>query len=757
MLSQLRYIVEQFGEANTLSEAMNFLVQETKKEMKSDCCSIFITNTATQKLTLMASEGLASQVVGRTHLNFDEGIVGLVYQKGEPINLAYVAEHPLFKYLPSSHEEQFSSFLGMPIIHKRQVLGVLVVQQCVPRLFSKLEESFLMTLAIHLAGVLGSSVLELPNHEVVETIQSIRLQGSPASPGICINKAHVIQTHLKLSEVLIEQSDQPELQIQLFYNALELCSSEFHSVSIILKEQVSKDAFALFDIYGHLLKDKVLLAAIEGKIYQQNLTAASAIKCVAENYIQQFECMTDPYFKERAVEIRDVAQHLLYHLFKKNEVAQVFNDEIILVAEEVTISMLAMVPADKLKGIVSIRGGLSSHVAILSRALGVPAVLGASLRLKSLHTKTIIIDGYAGVVIIDPDAVLVKQYNTLLEEEEQLKQLVESGAEQATITKDGCAIEVLLNTGLNSTLRAFNKQHFAGIGLYRSELPFILSQAFPTEEEQINTYKRLFNQYKDFPVTMRTLDIGGDKQLSYFPIIEDNPFLGWRGIRLTLDHPEIFLIQIRAMLRASIKTQNLRIMLPMVSAIAEVEDAKQLIIQAWQEICTEQNLSAITFPLPKIGVMIEVPAAIFIIDQLALIVDFLSVGSNDLTQYLLAVDRNNSRVANLFDSYHPALLKTMQLIFKQSQHNNIEVSVCGELAGDPIGALMLLGLGYRKLSMSAFNMNKVKYLLSKVTIAELEHCTDIALKGRDGAFIKKTFIDYLDSKGLGGFVRAGNK
>lgn len=757
MLSQLRYIVEQFGEANTLTDAMNLLVQQTQKEMKSDCCSIFISNKTTQKLTLMATEGLVSQVVGGTHLNADEGIVGLVYQKGEPINLAYVDEHPQFKDLASSHEEQFSSFLGVPIIHKRQVLGVLVVKQYVPRLFSKLEESFLMTLAIHLGSVLGNTVLELPHHEVLKVVQPIRLQGCPASPGICVNKAHVIQTHLKLSDVLIEKSDQPEQQIQLFYNALELCMSEFYNVSIILKEQVSKDAFALFDIYGHLLKDKALLAAIEAHIKQQNLSAASAIKCVAENYIQQFENMTDPYLKERAVEIRDVAQHLLYHLFKENEEQQIFHDDIILAAEEVTISMLAMVPADKLKGIVSIRGGLSSHVAILSRALGVPAVLGASLRLKNLHQKTLIIDGYAGAVIIDPDAALVKQYNILLEEEEQLKQLVESGAEEATVTKDGCAIEVLLNTGLNSTLRAFNKQHFAGIGLYRSELPFMLSHAFPTEEEQISTYKRLFKQYKNFPVTMRTLDIGGDKQLSYFPIIEDNPFLGWRGIRLTLDHPEIFIIQIRAMLRANIETKNLRIMLPMVSAIAEVEEAKKVIIQAWQEICEEENLSANTFPLPDIGVMIEVPSAIFIIDQLALLVDFLSVGSNDLTQYLLAVDRNNSRVANLFDSYHPALLQAMQLILQQSQHNNIEVSVCGELAGDPIGALMLLGLGYRKLSMSAFNMNKVKYLLSKVTIVELEHCTNIALKGRDGTFIKKIFIDYLDSKGLGGFVRAGNK
>ncbi|WP_028868636.1 phosphoenolpyruvate--protein phosphotransferase [Psychromonas arctica] len=756
MFSQLRQIVEQFGEASTLSDAMNLLVEQTKSTMILDCCSIFITNKETQKLTLMASEGLDSQVVGATHFNFNEGIVGLVYQKGEPINLANVSEHPQFKYLPSSNEEQFSSFLGVPIIHKRQVLGVLVAQQRLPRLFNELEESFLVTLAVHLGSVLGGTLLDLPDEKAPKN-RSVHLQGSPASSGISINKAHVLQAHLLLSDVGIELSETPDLEMQSFTNAVQACADEFSKVSITLKEQVSKDAFMLFDVYGHLLKDKALLTAIETQIRQQKLTAKSAVKTVAENYIQQFESMSDPYLRERAVEIRDVGQRLLYHLSNRDDEKQDFTEEIILVAEEVTISMLAMIPPDKLKGIISVRGGLSSHVAILSRALGIPAVLGVSLRVKNLAHKNIIINGYAGTIIIEPEASLIAEYQILLDEENEMKALVELGANQAAMTKDGCEIEVLLNTGLNTTPDVFKEQNFSGIGLYRSELPFMLSSAFPTEQEQVSTYQLLFEQYRNLPVTMRTLDIGGDKQLSYFPITEENPFLGWRGIRLTLDHPEIFLIQIRAMLRASINTQNLRIMLPMVGSVGEVEESKRLIEQAWQEICWEQHLTTEQFPLPDIGVMIEVPSAIFIIDQLAPLVDFLSIGTNDLTQYLLAVDRNNSRVADLFDSYHPAVLQAMQFILKQSQKNNIEVSICGELAGDPIGLLMLLGLGYRKLSMNAFNINKVKYLLNKVTIPELEACTQVALKGHDGAFIKKTFIDYLDAKGLGGFVRAGKK
>ena len=756
MFSQLRQIVEQFGEAGTLPDAMTLLVQQTKSTMDLDCCSIFIANQETQKLTLKASEGLASQVVGATHFDFDEGIVGLVYQKGEPINLANVSEHPKFKYLPSSNEEKFSSFLGTPIIHKRQVMGVLVAQQKTSRLFNKLEESFLVTLSVHLGSVLGHAMQGLKDGTVKKN-NSLQLQGSGASPGISINKAHVLQAHIIFSDVQIEKSEKPDYEMKLFNRAAQTCADEFSKVASTLKDQVSKDAFVLFDVYGHLLKDKALLSAIETQIIDHHLTAKSAIKCVAESYIKQFESMDDPYLKERAVEVRDVGQRLLYHLTKRDDEKQVFADGVILVADEVTISMLAMIPVNKLKGVVSVRGGLSSHVAILSRALGIPAVLGASLRLRDIADKQIIIDGYAGTIIVDPNRSLVAKYNVLLKEENEMKELVALGSNQPAMTKDGCFIEVLLNTGLDAHLDRFNEQHFAGIGLYRSELPFMLSNAFPTEQQQIKTYQRLLEQYKNFPVTMRTLDVGGDKELNYFPITEENPFLGWRGIRVTLDHPDIFRIQVRAMLRASLKTKNLRIMLPMVSSIEEVKESKHLIEQAWKEVCAESELSEKEFPFPALGVMIEVPSSIFIIEQLANYVDFLSVGTNDLTQYLLAVDRNNSRVADLYDSYHPAVLQAMQLILQQSELHNIEVSICGELAGDPIGVLILLGLGYRKLSMNAFNMNKVKYLLNYVTIPELEMCTKMALKGSDGNFIKQHFIDYLDTKGLGGFVRAGKK
>jgi len=358
-------------------------------------------------------------------------------------------------------------------------------------------------------------------------------------------------------------------------------------------------------------------------------------------------------------------------------------------------------------------------------------------------------------VVLFPQPALLTHYQRLLDEDNELQELVASGEQKQALTADGVHIEILLNTGLNANQHSIAEEHIDGIGLYRSELPFMLTDVFPTELEQVAIYQSLLEQYKNVSVTMRTLDIGGDKQLSYFPIVEENPFLGWRGIRLTLDHPEIFLMQIRGMLRANLRTQNLRIMLPMVSAIEEVIASKALIHQAWNEIKYELGLLPDEFPIPHVGVMIEVPASIFIIKQLATHVDFISIGSNDLIQYLLAVDRNNSRVASLFDSYHPAVLHCLKKIKDKSATNELEVSVCGELAGDPIGAMMLLGLGYNKLSMNAYNTGKIKYLISKVALHELEKCIELALQADCGVEIRAIFVNFLDRKGLGGFIRAG--
>ena len=299
-----------------------------------------------------------------------------------------------------------------------------------------------------------------------------------------------------------------------------------------------------------------------------------------------------------------------------------------------------------------------------------------------------------------------------------MSERIDAEAGQVCKTQDGCRIALYVNAGLSAEIEATQFANADGIGLYRTEIPFMLRERFTSEPEQVELYRQILMASPEQPITMRTLDVGGDKPLPYFPINEENPFLGWRGIRLTLDHPEIFLVQVRAMLRASIGLTNLQIMLPMISSVAEVQEARRLIDQAFFEISDEVKDMDVLLERPKLGIMLEVPSVLYQLPQLARQVDFFSVGSNDLTQYLLAVDRNNTRVASLYNSYHPAVLSALYDIVKQADANQVPVTVCGEIAGEPGGSILLMGMGYRKLSMNAHNLRKINWVVRNVSLEE---------------------------------------
>jgi phosphotransferase system enzyme I (PtsP) len=429
----------------------------------------------------------------------------------------------------------------------------------------------------------------------------------------------------------------------------------------------------------------------------------------------------------------------------------------ILVAKEVSAPMLAEFPAKQLKAIVSIEGSNNSHAAILARAMGVPAVMGlGQVPLNFLNHKELFVDGYSGQVVVSPEALAREEFLQLIAEEETLFQKIASQAEAPSTTEDGCDMTLLVNAGLSADLEMDNNKEGAGVGLYRTEIPFMLRERFPSEQEQYELYRAILNAHPDKEMTMRTLDVGGDKPLSYFPINEENPFLGWRGIRLTLDHPDIFLVQVRAMLRASIGLQNLHILLPMISTLSEIDDAKRLIKQAFHEVKEEAVQANQELFKPAIGVMLEVPAVIFQLEQIAEKVDFFSVGTNDLTQYLLAVDRNNSRVSSLYSSYHPSVLLALNHIMKSAEVSGTPITVCGELAGEPTGALILMAMGYRKLSMNAHSLRKINWVIRNVSIAELENLLADILGCCGPENVKEIVDEYLESKGLGGLVRAGS-
>ncbi len=748
MLSQLRDIVEQVSKVEDVHQALDIFVQQTCLAMDTECCTVYLANEQMHRLELMATQGLKFEG-DEIHIDFNEGLVGLVKRSAELLNLAEASKHPNFKYFAELGEEVYQSFLGTPIIHRKQVLGVLVVQQKTPRLFDEIEESFLVTLAAQLAVIVahaqtqGAWRLEKKQQEIV---------GIPASTGIAIGELWWDDSQPELANVYPASALDVDKEQEWLLLSIEAALGDFRRMRKKLDSEIHKDTLAIFDLFTHLLNDPMLRKDLKAQI-QKGDRADWALRQVVEAYSNRFAKMSDVYLRERAQDIRELGQRLLYFLYNTETEERSFDKPVILVVQELTASLLASVPKDKLLAVVSLEGAANSHAAILARALGVPAVMGANLNLKTINGRKGIVDGYGGKVFVAPNKQLLRAYKSLFNEERQLASLVNERIEEPAATHDGERIEVLLNSGLSADANIAINQGVDGVGLYRTEISFLLQHRFPSEEEQTQQYHSVLSSYPDKKVVMRTLDVGGDKALPYLPIEEDNPFLGWRGIRFTLDHPDIFLMQIRAMMRASAEYQNLNILLPMVSGAQELDDALVIIERAYREI---SKLDA-RVKMPQVGVMVEVPSMLYLLPLIKDKVDFVSVGTNDLTQYLLAVDRNNARVANVYESVHPAVVMALKHIHTTCQTLNLPVCVCGELAGDPIGALLLVGLGYRTLSMNTSNVAKVKYLLRNSDVAELEALAQQALKHPYGKNIYAMMQDFFEEKGFAGFIRAGKK
>jgi phosphotransferase system enzyme I (PtsP) len=566
----------------------------------------------------------------------------------------------------------------------------------------------------------------------------------------------VVYPAVSLTTVSLQRTKTPDLQLQLFSEAVAKTRTDFDFMTSKLQGIIADNTLDIFDMYKQLLGNANI-----GKEVAQNITlgwtAESALKQVIDGYVAQFDALDDEYLRERASDIRDLGNRLLVNLKKLNVNEQKLPKEFILVAEEVSASMLAQYQHQGLKGIVSLAGSNNSHAAILARALGVPAIMGIEkIPLSQLHQKNCIVDGYSGELFVQPNEALQREYQHLIIQETLLADKVKKVEKLPAITTDGHAIELQLNAGLSSGFEHSKNSGATGIGLYRTEIPFMNRSCFPSESEQTQLYRQVLSAFPKQQVTMRTLDVGGDKSLPYFPINEDNPFLGWRGIRITLDHPEIFLLQVRAMLRANVGQGNLEIMLPMISSIGEVEEAISLIKQAYYELSAELDFpQEEKLPRPKIGIMIEVPGIIYQLRELANKVDFFSVGSNDLTQYLLAVDRNNARVSNLYNSYHPAVLRALNDIAEQSASSSIPLSLCGELASEPAGALLLLAMGYDKLSMNAHNIAKIKWVIRHVDFQRVKQMLAHVLTLSTSKQVHSYLNEQLEQFALGGFVRAG--
>lgn len=755
MLNTLRSIIQEVNSARDLDQALSIIVSRIRDAMGVDVCSIFLTDEHQQQHVLMATRGLQAESVGKVRLDFKTGLISLVASRAEPVNLADAQVHPNYHHSDKIGMEKYHSFLGVPIIHHRKVLGVLVVRQERIERFDEDHENFLITMSAQLAGAMahakasGETDILLKQHDRKQDARP--LHGLPGAPGVAIGTAVHIYPSTDLDAIPDRKVSDIQAEIDAFHHALSAVKQDLTTLSNRLREVLPSEERRLFDAYLLMLDSHSLRGATAARIMEGNW-AAGALRATIEEQVKVFMEMDDAYLRERAEDLRELARRILHYLLRDVQYKREFPEHTVLVGEEITAPMLGEVPTERLRGIVAARGSRTSHVAILARALGVPAVMGAEdLPVQRIDGSVIIADGYNGNVYISPPLHVITEFERLSKEEAALAADLLRLADVPSETQDGRAIPLYANTGLLADITPSLNTGADGIGLYRTEFPFMIRQRFPGEDEQMRIYRQVLHAFAPKPVVLRTLDIGGDKSLPYFPIKEDNPFLGWRGIRITLDHPEIFLVQVRAMLRASAGLDNLYILLPMISRVAELDDAMTLIHRAHMELNEEGNM----ITMPKIGAMIEVPSAVYQARNLARRADFLSIGTNDLTQYLLAVDRNNARVAELYDTLHPAVLQAVNHTIQCSHQENKPVSVCGEMASDPIAAALLVGMGIDSLSMSTASLNRVKWVIRNLTQERARGYVDAVLPMEDVSEVRNYMNARMEELGLGGLVRAG--
>lgn len=761
MLKVLKRIIQDVSHCASLEQALQTLVQLVNEAIHCDAVNVYLLDYKNDEYVLVASEGMPLNKSYPIRFPINQGIVGQVGRREEPINTENAHLHPHFINHPLIPEDSLQGFLGVPILQHRKLYGVLTAQQKEENCFDDEEEAFLITLAAQLGSLIAHAEatgelfdLTLPHNEKNNDYYTpnFKLNGQGCVPGVAIGRAVVIYPQADIHAVPRQSTQNAQVEIENFQHALQATKDYIQRLGRRLALNVGEQEQALFDVYISILDQEHLGTEVIDEIEKEQITAESALSIVIKRYIAHFEDIHDPYLQERAVDIKDIGQRLLAVLQSEQNEEYNYSPKTILVGEEITASDLAEVPEGYLAGIISGKGSNNSHVAILARAMNVPTVMGVmGLKLEDLSKRALIVDGYNGDIFISPPKSLVSEYKLLWQEENELNESLFSLRDKLAETQDNYRIKLQVNTGLAMDAGLSMSVGAEGVGLYRSEVPFMTRDRFPSEDEQCIIYRQILKAFAPHEVTMRTLDIGGDKVLPYFPIEEDNPYLGWRGIRVTLDHPDVFLLQVRAMMRANEDIKNLRIMLPMVTTLSEVDEAIYLIHQAYQELLEE----GYNIPKPQLGVMIEVPAAAYQAHEFAKRVDFISVGSNDLTQYFLAVDRNNARVANLYDSLHPAILRMLMKIVESGHAAGVKVSICGEMAGDPLAALLLLAMGFDALSMNSASLLRIKWVIRSFSLNESRQILADVLSMENPSEIRLYLQEVLHNQGLGGLIRAG--
>jgi len=704
----LRRLREISAEPVNAQARLDKIVMQIAANMVAEVCSVYVLR-ADQRLELYATEGLNREAVHLTTMQSGEGLVGLIAQSAEPLALSEAHEHPAFSYRPETGEEVYHSFLGVPILRGGNTVGVLVVQNKVRRTYSEEEVEALQTTAMLLAEMIASGELQsiAKSAELLALNGPLSLKGAAICEGVGLGYVLLHEPRVVVKNLLAEDVQAELRRLDTAIDAMRMSIDELvahgHRMGVGEHREVLESVRMVANDQGWLRRLRE--AAMTG------LTAEAAVERVQNDARARMQRQTDPYLRDRLHDLDDLANRLLHQLTGQTYVADRDSvpENAIIVARNMGPAALLDYDRAKLRGLILEEGGPASHVAIVARALGV-ATVGLVPNITSLvePNDAVIIDGSTGDVHVRPQPDVRTAYaekaRLRARRQEQYARLRDVPA----VTRDGVAVALHMNAGLTIDAPFVHETGAASIGLFRTELQFMLAPRFPRMKEQYQFYKTVLDAVPDKPVTFRTLDIGSDKVLPYMAKIdEENPALGWRAIRIGLDRPGLLRLQLRAMLKAS-AGRDLRVMFPMIANVAEFDLAKAITLREMELIRRHDHAMPTKLEL---GAMVEVPALLWELDQIAERADFLSVGSNDLVQYLYAADRDNTRVSKRYDNLSTPVLRALKSIVDAGDRAGTPVTLCGEMGGRPLEALALLAIGYRSLSMSPASIGPVKAMI----------------------------------------------
>ncbi|MFO7812986.1 MAG: phosphoenolpyruvate--protein phosphotransferase [Pelovirga sp.] len=744
--------------SHDLDETINNIVHLVAERARSEVCSLYLLDDDQHTLVLRASHGLSAESIGKVKLQVGEGLTGKVAAEQQVLAISNPQDHPDYRFFHETGEEQFHTFVGIPLQDRSASIGVLVIQTRDIHHFSDDELATLTTIAFQVASIVVNARLldtlhryETPGPPLPTSAttaagdtaqqQTIALYGKMAYPGIITGPVTILDHDYGFADIFDECSIDVDAELTRLDDALRQTRIQTLYLEKRVAAQLSQEDAAIFHTHLMILEDRGLIERLH-QLIEERHSAPYALKKAINGYLAAFARMEDPYLRERAADMEDVGRRLLANLVGRAPDGLQLQQPSILVAKRLLPSDMAILDHEKIQGIVLESNEANSHSVIMAKGLGIPTVIGVEGVTTQINPNDyLILDANAGCLYPNPSLSIITEYQRLEQDRLQEKERLLLLRDVTATTRDGQQVFLRANIGLISDVDVAIRHGAQGVGLYRTEFLYMTHSGFPDRDQQYQIYKKVVEKFAGMPVTIRTLDIGGDKSLPYFrQPQENNPFMGWRSIRISLDYPEIFQVQLEAILMAA-TAGPLRLLFPMISNLNEIRSCKELVRLAAQQLERE----GISYQQHvQIGAMIELPAAIHLASHLAKEVDFFALGTNDLIQYLLAADRSNPRVQNHYDPLHPAVLQCIDRLVSVTRSEGKDLCLCGEMSTDPACLLALIGLGIRDFSLSAPYIPQLKNIINQLDSSAAEAVVRQALKLGDSSDIRHLLDSHLE-------------